>query len=141
MTSNLGSDIIQSFSEESEYKHMKDGVMAEVAGHFRPEFINRVDDIVVFHALNKDEIKSIAKIQLLGLRQRLNAMDLKLELSAAALDAIADAGFDPVFGARPLKRAIQMQIENPLANLLLGGELADKTLVRVDLKDGEIVIS
>jgi ATP-dependent Clp protease ATP-binding subunit ClpB len=115
--------------------------MAEVAGHFRPEFINRVDDIVVFHALNKDEIKSIAKIQLLGLRQRLNAMDLKLELSGAALDAIADAGFDPVFGARPLKRAIQMQIENLLANLLLGGELADKTLVRVDVKDGEIVIT
>lgn len=141
MTSNLGSDIIQSFGDESEYQHMKDGVMAEVAGHFRPEFINRVDDIVVFHALNKEQIKSIAKIQLLGLRQRLNAMDLKLELSAAALEAISDAGFDPVFGARPLKRAIQTQIENPLANLLLGGQLADKELVRVDVKDGVIVIT
>lgn len=141
MTSNLGSDIIQTFSDEADYQHMKDGVMAQVGQHFRPEFINRVDDIVVFHALSKDEIKSIAKIQLLGLRQRLNAMDLKLELSGAALDAIADAGFDPVYGARPLKRVIQTQIENKLANLLLSDSLNGKEIIRIEISNGEFVVN
>ena len=140
MTSNLGSDIIQSFTEESNYAEMKAGVMAQVAGHFRPEFINRVDDIVVFHSLAREQIKAIAKIQLLGLRQRLNAMDLKLELSGSALDLIADAGFDPVFGARPLKRAIQTDIENPLAELLLGDGLQDKETVRIDTDNGKLII-
>ncbi|MFT5278057.1 MAG: ATP-dependent Clp protease ATP-binding subunit ClpB, partial [Granulosicoccus sp.] len=110
MTSNLGSDIIQNHTDDSTYDQMKKEVMSEVTKHFRPEFINRVDDIVVFHSLDRNAIKSIAKIQLLGLRQRLQEMGLKLEISGAALDIIADAGFDPVYGARPLKRAIQTQI-------------------------------
>lgn len=140
MTSNLGSDIIQSHTDDSTYADMKKQVMNEVSSHFRPEFINRVDDIVVFHSLGRDEIKSIAKIQLLGLRQRLQEMGLKLEISGAALDIIADAGFDPVFGARPLKRAIQTQIENPLAETLLSDKLVDKEVVRIDLVDGVLAI-
>ncbi len=141
MTSNLGSDIIQNHTDDSTYDQMKKEVMSEVTKHFRPEFLNRVDDIVVFHSLDRNEIKSIAKIQLLGLRQRLQEMGLKLEISGAALDIIADAGFDPVYGARPLKRAIQSQIENPLADILLSNKLADKQIVRIDLVDGALTIS
>ncbi|MFT5542417.1 MAG: ATP-dependent Clp protease ATP-binding subunit ClpB [Glaciecola sp.] len=141
MTSNLGSDIIQNHTDDSTYDQMKKEVMSEVTKHFRPEFINRVDDIVVFHSLDRNAIKSIAKIQLLGLRQRLQEMGLKLEISGAALDIIADAGFDPVYGARPLKRAIQTQIENPLADILLSDKLADKQIVRIDLVDGALTIS
>jgi ATP-dependent Clp protease ATP-binding subunit ClpB len=140
MTSNLGSDLIQNFEADSEYGEMKTQVMSEVSSHFRPEFINRVDDIVVFHSLGKDEIKSIAKIQLLGLRQRLQEMGLKFEISGAALDMIADAGFDPVYGARPLKRTIQTQIENPLAEKLLSDNLTDEEVVRVDVRDQKIAI-
>jgi ATP-dependent Clp protease ATP-binding subunit ClpB len=140
MTSNLGSDIIQNHKDDSSYEQMKQEVMGEVNNHFRPEFINRVDDIVVFHSLGKDEIKSIAKIQLLGLRQRLQEIGLKFEISGAALDLIADAGFDPVFGARPLKRAIQTQIENPLAEKLLSDGLVDKEVVRIDVEDGRLSI-
>ncbi|AEP29260.1 ATP-dependent chaperone ClpB [Brumicola nitratireducens] len=141
MTSNLGSDIIQGHTDDSTYEEMKKQVMVEVSAHFRPEFINRVDDIVVFHSLGREEIKSIAKIQLLGLRQRLQEMGLKLEISGAALDIIADAGFDPVYGARPLKRAIQTQIENPLAETLLSDKLVDKEVVRIDAVDGVLVIA
>jgi ATP-dependent Clp protease ATP-binding subunit ClpB len=140
MTSNLGSDIIQKHTDDSTYAEMKKEVMGEVSKHFRPEFINRVDDIVVFHSLGRDEIKSIAKIQLLGLRQRLQEMGLKLEISGAALDLIADAGFDPIYGARPLKRAIQTQIENPLAETLLSDQLADKEVVRIDVLDGVLTV-
>lgn len=140
MTSNLGSDIIQNHTDDSTYAEMKKQVMVEVSSHFRPEFINRVDDIVVFHSLGREEIKSIAKIQLLGLRQRLQEMGLKLEISGAALDIIADAGFDPVYGARPLKRAIQTQIENPLAETLLSDKLVDKEVVRIDVLDGVLTI-
>jgi len=140
MTSNLGSDIIQNHTDDSTYAEMKKQVMVEVSAHFRPEFINRVDDIVVFHSLGREEIKSIAKIQLLGLRQRLQEMGLKLEISGAALDIIADAGFDPVYGARPLKRAIQTQIENPLAETLLSDKLVDKEVVRIDVLDGVLTI-
>ncbi len=141
MTSNLGSDIIQGHTDDSTYEEMKKQVMVEVSAHFRPEFINRVDDIVVFHSLGREEIKSIAKIQLLGLRQRLQEMGLKLEISGAALDIIADAGFDPIYGARPLKRAIQTQIENPLAETLLSDKLVDKEVVRIDVLDGVLVIA
>jgi ATP-dependent Clp protease ATP-binding subunit ClpB len=140
MTSNLGSEIIQTHTDDSTYAEMKKEVMAEVSTHFRPEFINRVDDIVVFHSLGREEIKSIAKIQLLGLRQRLQEMGLKLEISGAALDIIAEAGFDPVYGARPLKRAIQSQIENPLAETLLSDKLVDKETVRIDAVDGVLTI-
>ncbi|MFC3122071.1 ATP-dependent chaperone ClpB [Agaribacter flavus] len=140
MTSNLGSEIIQSQAGEENYAEMKNSIMQVLGAHFRPEFINRVDDIVVFHSLAQEQIKAIAKIQLAGLRQRLHEMDYKFEISGAALDKIAEAGFDPVFGARPLKRAIQTEIENPLAETLLSGKLGEADKVRIDVKDGKLVI-
>jgi ATP-dependent Clp protease ATP-binding subunit ClpB len=140
MTSNLGSDIIQEVSVENNYQQMKSLVMIAVGEHFRPEFLNRVDDIVVFHPLGKEQITAIAKIQLRFLRDRLAEKGYKLELSAAALDKIADAGFDPVYGARPLKRAIQTEIENPLAQKILSGDLAMNSSIKIDLKDGKLTI-
>ncbi|MEC9025819.1 MAG: AAA family ATPase, partial [Pseudomonadota bacterium] len=140
MTSNLGSDIIQDKHNESQYDDMKASVMSVVGQHFRPEFINRVDDIVVFHPLGKEQIKSIAKIQLASLRARLAEKGYKLTLSAAAMDKLADAGFDPVFGARPLKRAIQVQVENPLAHQLLAGELIPESTIRIDADDSGLFV-
>ena len=140
MTSNLGSDIIQDKHNESLYDDMKASVMSVVGQHFRPEFINRVDDIVVFHPLGKEQIKSIAKIQLASLRARLAEKGYKLTLSAAAMDKLADAGFDPVFGARPLKRAIQVQVENPLAHQLLAGELIPESTIRIDADDSGLFV-
>ncbi|APD90429.1 ATP-dependent chaperone ClpB [Alteromonas mediterranea] len=140
MTSNLGSDIIQDKHSESQYEEMKGMVMNVVGQHFRPEFINRVDDIVVFHPLGKEQIKSIAKIQLASLRARLADKGYKLTLSAAAMDKLAEAGFDPVFGARPLKRAIQVQVENPLAHQLLAGELIPESTVRIDADESGLFI-
>jgi len=141
MTSNLGSDIIQAQAGEANYDAMKESVMSVVGDHFRPEFINRVDDIVVFHPLEKEQIKSIAKIQLAGLRKRLHEMGFKLEISGAALDKLADAGFDPIFGARPLKRAIQTHIENPLAEILLSGREEISDTVRIDVQNDRLVIN
>ncbi|MDY6976089.1 MAG: ATP-dependent chaperone ClpB [Pseudomonadota bacterium] len=140
MTSNLGSDIIQDKHNESQYDDMKASVMNVVGQHFRPEFINRVDDIVVFHPLGKEQIKSIAKIQLASLRARLAEKGYKLTLSAAAMDKLADAGFDPVFGARPLKRAIQVQVENPLAQQLLAGELLPESTIRIDADESGLFV-
>ena len=140
MTSNLGSDIIQDKHNESQYDDMKASVMNVVGQHFRPEFINRVDDIVVFHPLGKEQIKSIAKIQLASLRARLAEKGYKLSLSAAAMDKLADAGFDPVFGARPLKRAIQVQVENPLAQQLLAGELLPESTIRIDADESGLFV-
>ncbi|MBU2979044.1 ATP-dependent chaperone ClpB [Alteromonas sp. C1M14] len=140
MTSNLGSDVIQDTHDDSQYDEMKARVMAVVSQHFRPEFINRVDDLVVFHPLGREQIKAIAKIQLAALRQRLTEKGYKLELSGAALDKLAEAGFDPIFGARPLKRAIQTQVENPLAQKLLSGALLPESTVRVDVKDDEFFV-
>ncbi|GFD90158.1 chaperone protein ClpB [Tenacibaculum sp. KUL152] len=140
MTSNLGSDIIQDKHNENQYEEMKAAVMNVVGQHFRPEFINRVDDIVVFHPLGKEEIKSIAKIQLASLRARLAEKGYKLNLSAAAMDKLAEAGFDPVFGARPLKRAIQVQVENPLAQQLLAGELLPESTIRIDADDSGLFV-
>jgi ATP-dependent Clp protease ATP-binding subunit ClpB len=140
MTSNLGSDVIQAQSQDANYQQMKDDVMQIVGSHFRPEFINRVDDIVVFHSLNLEEIKHIAKIQLAGLRERLHELGFKLEVSNKALETLAQAGFDPVYGARPLKRAIQTQIENPLANALLGDGLKNTELVRIDIDENGSII-
>ncbi|MFZ8198104.1 ATP-dependent chaperone ClpB [Alteromonas portus] len=140
MTSNLGSDIIQDKHNESQYDDMKASVMSVVGQHFRPEFINRVDDIVVFHPLGKEQIKSIAKIQLASLRARLAEKGYKLTLSAAAMDKLADAGFDPVFGARPLKRAIQVQVENPLAHQLLAGELIPDSTIRIDADESGLFV-
>ncbi|HEX4325961.1 MAG TPA: ATP-dependent chaperone ClpB [Burkholderiales bacterium] len=135
MTSNLGSHKIQSMAGDDP-EVMKIAVMAEVRSHFRPEFINRVDEIVVFHALDEKNIQSIAKIQLKRLEARLAKMEIHLDLTEAALAEIGKAGFDPVYGARPLKRAIQQQIENPLSKRLLDGSFGPKDTVRVDLKNG-----
>jgi len=112
-------------------------VWAEVKAHFRPEFLNRIDETVVFHALDAKHIESIARIQLKVLEQRLEKMDMKLDVSPEALAEIAKVGFDPVFGARPLKRAIQQRIENPVARLVLEGRFGPKDVVPVDYKDGE----
>ncbi len=124
MTSNLGSQMIQEMSGEENYDAMKAAVMEVVGGHFRPEFINRIDDVVVFHPLGREEIRSIAGLQIEILRQRLLEREITLEMTDAALDLIGEAGFDPVYGARPLKRAIQSQLENPLAQEILAGRFA-----------------
>jgi ATP-dependent Clp protease ATP-binding subunit ClpB len=138
MTSNLGSQMIQSLSG-SDYSEIKDAVMGEVKTHFRPEFINRIDEIVVFHALDEANIRDIARIQLSYLEKRVAAMDMTLDITDAALKEIASAGFDPVFGARPLKRAIQSRIENPLARAILEGQFGPKDTIKVDGRKGEIV--
>ncbi len=135
MTSNLGSQMIQQMSGD-DYQVIKLAVMGEVKSYFRPEFINRIDEVVVFHALDEKNIKSIARIQLQYLEKRLAAMEMKLEVSEAALKEIANAGFDPVYGARPLKRAIQAQLENPLSKLILEGRYAAKDTIKVDCKGG-----
>jgi ATP-dependent Clp protease ATP-binding subunit ClpB len=132
MTSNLGSHRIQELGSGTSYERMKSAVMEVVAQHFRPEFINRVDDVVVFHALGREQIRVIVDIQLAHLRRRLAERDMKLELSDAAVDRLAEAGFDPVYGARPLKRAIQHQVENPLAQRILRGEFGPGATVHVD---------
>jgi len=115
--------------------------MEVVSQHFRPEFINRVDEIVVFHALDREQIRMIAGIQLGYLKRRLAAVDLELELSEAAIDALGEAGFDPVYGARPLKRAIQQELENPLAQKILAGEFEPGSVIRADVANGQIVFS
>jgi ATP-dependent Clp protease ATP-binding subunit ClpB len=138
MTSNLGSHDIQRMAgEDSEL--IKDTVMGEVRKHFRPEFVNRIDEIVVFQALDARQIKSIAKIQLKRLEVRLAAQDMKLDVSDAALAEIAKVGFDPLYGARPLKRAIQQEIENPVARLVLEGRFGPKDVIPVDVKNGKFV--
>jgi ATP-dependent Clp protease ATP-binding subunit ClpB len=114
-------------------------VMAEVKATFRPEFVNRIDEIVVFHPLARDQIASIARIQLRGLEQRLAKIDIRLDVSDEALKRLAEAGFDPVYGARPLKRAIQQEIENPLAKEILSGAFAAGDTVHVRERDGHIV--
>jgi ATP-dependent Clp protease ATP-binding subunit ClpB len=135
MTSNLGSQRIQSMAEEG-YEAMKDAVMEVVSQHFRPEFINRVDEMVVFHPLNREQIREIAGIQLTNLRKRLEGHDFGLVVSDEALDLLGEAGFDPVYGARPLKRAIQNEIENPLAQKILSGAYAPGDTIQVDVQDG-----
>ncbi|MDP4534836.1 ATP-dependent chaperone ClpB [Alkalimonas collagenimarina] len=140
MTSNLGSDVIQEHSSESSYQDMKLMLLDVLAKQFRPEFLNRVDETVVFHPLGHAQIKSIAGIQLQRLRQRLEDRDYQLEVSEAALDKLAAAGFDPVYGARPLKRAIQHYLENPLAQALLKGEIVPGSTVSIDTDGDDFVI-
>ncbi len=144
MTSNLGSQHIQEISDASgdspeSYTQMKAAVMASVQGHFRPEFINRLDDIVVFHPLGQAQIRSIARIQTAYLAKRLAERQIRFEISDAALTVLGHAGFDPVYGARPLKRAIQQQLENPLANKILSGEFGQGDSVTVDVENGALV--
>ena len=132
MTSNIGSHLIQSMVGQDP-EDIKEAVMGELKSHFRPEFLNRIDETVVFHALDAKHIEAIAGIQLQLLQARLAKMDLQLEVSPAALAELAKVGFDPVFGARPLKRAIQQRIENPLSKLLLEGKFAPKDVIPVDV--------
>jgi ATP-dependent Clp protease ATP-binding subunit ClpB len=139
MTSNLGSDRIQELSGEGNYEQMKSAVMETVTQHFRPEFINRVDDIVVFHPLSREQVQAIAEIQIEDLRARLASRDLVLEVSPEALDKLGDTGFDPVYGARPLKRAIQTLIENPLAQEILSGEFASGDTITVGIEEDQFV--
>jgi ATP-dependent Clp protease ATP-binding subunit ClpB len=140
MTSNLGSQMIQQMAGD-DYQVIKLAVMGEVKTYFRPEFINRIDEVVVFHALDERNIQAIAKIQLRGLEARLAKMELTLEVTDAALAELALAGFDPIYGARPLKRAIQQSIENPLAKRILEGEFAPKDRVKVDVVAGRFEFS
>jgi ATP-dependent Clp protease ATP-binding subunit ClpB len=137
MTSNLGSQMIQQMAG-SDYQVVKMAVMGEVKTHFRPEFVNRIDEIVVFHALDEKNIAGIAKIQLKYLEKRMAKLDMTLEVSDPALALLAEAGFDPVFGARPLKRAIQERIENPLSRLILDGTLGPKDRVKVGVTKGQL---
>jgi ATP-dependent Clp protease ATP-binding subunit ClpB len=138
MTSNLGSNLIQEMAGEDQYDAMKAAVMETVGQHFRPEFINRVDDVVVFHPLEQGQIRAIADIQLAHLRERLAERDLRLELSEAALNMISAEGFDPVYGARPLKRVIQHDIENPLAQSILSGQFNAGDTIAVDVENDSL---
>jgi ATP-dependent Clp protease ATP-binding subunit ClpB len=140
MTSNLGSQMIQSMSDQ-DYQVVKLAVMGEVKTHFRPEFVNRIDEVVVFHALGEDNVREIANIQLQYLAKRLNAMEMGFEMTDAAIAEIASAGFDPIYGARPLKRAIQSEIENPLAREILAGNFVAKDTITVDSKAGKMVFN
>jgi ATP-dependent Clp protease ATP-binding subunit ClpB len=135
MTSNLGSQMIQQMAGD-EYQLIKTAVLGEVKAQLRPEFVNRIDEMIVFHALEEKDIKSIARIQVGYLEKRLAAMDIRLELSDAALKELAAAGYDPVYGARPLKRAIQQKLENPLSKAILEGRFAPKDTIRVDARKG-----
>lgn len=139
MTSNLGSQLIQEMSGEENYTAMRAAVMDTVRSFFRPEFINRIDEVVVFHSLNKEQIRAIAALQVDYLRRRLRDQRMDLELTDATLDKIAQAGFDPVYGARPLKRIIQNNIENPLAQRILAGDFAAGNIIVVDIVDDHFV--
>ena len=140
MTSNLGSSLIQELSGDTpeSYTQMKAAVMGVVQAHFRPEFINRLDDIVVFHPLDKAQIREIARIQTRYLAKRLAERQIVLELDDSALALLGNVGFDPVYGARPLKRAIQAQLENPLAQKILAGEFGAGDTVRVRAEGGQL---
>ncbi len=141
MTSNLGSQQIQELSLEGKYDEMKKVVMDVVAQHFRPEFINRVDETVVFHPLGREQIRDIARIQITQLGKRLHEKDIALSLSDEAYDVIGELGFDPVYGARPLKRAIQQHLENPLAQMLLRGEYQPGDTIEVTVRNGDLVFN
>ncbi|MFP8966300.1 ATP-dependent chaperone ClpB [Pokkaliibacter sp. CJK22405] len=142
MTSNLGSDIIQTYtSSETLYEEMKDKVMDVVATHFRPELVNRIDEVVVFHSLGQSQVRGIADIQLSRLKQRLADRDLDIQVTPEAMDHLVAVGFDPVYGARPLKRSIQRHLENPLANEILSGKFMPGTTIHVALAGDQLVFS
>jgi len=138
MTSNLGSQMIQEMAGEEQYDRMKAAVMEIVGSHFRPEFINRIDDVVVFHPLGREQIRAIAGLQVSILQRRLQDRDISLQLTDAALDLLGESGFDPVYGARPLKRAIQTQLENPLAQEILAGRFGPGDAIQVDVQEGRL---
>jgi ATP-dependent Clp protease ATP-binding subunit ClpB len=141
MTSNLGSQLIQEQSSEANYSTMKAAVMEIVGQYFRPEFVNRIDEIVVFHPLDKAQIRAIAHLQLNYLQRRLQAQNLNLTISEIAIDHLGAAGFDPVYGARPLKRAIQQLVENPLAQAILAGQFVPGDTIVIDWQAGEMQLS
>jgi ATP-dependent Clp protease ATP-binding subunit ClpB len=141
MTSNLGSQLIQEMAGEEKYDEMKNAVMDVVGQHFRPEFINRVDDVVVFHPLGREQLRSITNIQVDYLRHRLAEREMSLDLTEAALDFLAEAGYDPVYGARPLKRAIQTRIENPLAQEILSGTFGPGDVISIDREADQLVFT
>jgi ATP-dependent Clp protease ATP-binding subunit ClpB len=141
MTSNLGSDLIMEISKTGDYFEMKEAVLGVVSKHFRPEFINRIDEMVVFHPLDQAQIKKIADIQINRLRKRLAEREYGLVLAPEAMDYLAATGYDPIYGARPLKRAIQQHIENPLAQELLAGKFAPGDTIAVDCKKEKLVFS
>ena len=139
MTSNLGSQVIQELAGEDQYARMKNAVLEIVQQHFRPEFINRLDELVVFHPLGKEHIRTIARLQTEGLAQRLRERDITLELSESALNLLGNYGYDPVYGARPLKRAVQSLIENPLAREILSGRFLPRDVIEAEAEGGRIV--
>ena len=141
MTSNLGSDLIQEHYLEYSYDQMKEMLMGVLSKQFRPEFLNRLDETVVFHPLDSTQIRSIAKIQLARLEQRLAERQYQFSITDAALDKLAEVGFDPLYGARPLKRAIQQHLENPLAQALLQGNVAPGSTVRLDHDGSQFVVT
>jgi ATP-dependent Clp protease ATP-binding subunit ClpB len=138
MTSNLGSHLIMQMAGQPSAE-IRDAVWVEVKQHFRPEFLNRIDETVVFHALDLQHLENITRIQLHQLEGRLAKLEMKLEVSPAAVRELAKVGFDPVFGARPLKRAIQHRIENPVSKLILQGRFGPKDVIPVDVEGGEFV--
>ena len=138
MTSNMGSDVIQSMTDESQYEAMRSAVLVEVGNHFRPELLNRIDELVVFHPLGKEHVREIADIQLMRLHKRLQEHELSLQLTDAAKDLLVEEGFDPVYGARPLKRAIQRHLENPLAQKLLAGDYLPGQVILTDAKNAKL---
>lgn len=140
MTSNLGSQVIQDLASENNYEAMKEAVMSIVGQHFRPEFINRLDECVVFHPLEKNQIRNIANIQIQYLQKRLLDKEIKLVISEKALDHLAEAGYDPVYGARPLKRTIQQLLENPLSKDILEGKFQSGDTIKVDFKADKLTL-
>jgi ATP-dependent Clp protease ATP-binding subunit ClpB len=144
MTSNIGSQMILEYQgrlEGNQYESMKESVLDAMRHHFRPEFLNRVDETIVFHALTEEDLKQIVEIQLERLRARLGERRITLELSDEAKSHLAKSGYDPVYGARPLKRAIQREIETPLSRLILKGEVKDNSIVRANVDRGLIVFT
>ena len=141
MTSNLGSHVVQELAGEANYDRMKEAVLEIVGSHFRPEFINRLDDIVVFHPLGREQIRAIARLQIRYLQRRLAEREMRLEVSDAALDLLGEAGFDPVYGARPLKRAIRTQLENPLAQEILAGRFGPGNGISVEVSGGALTFT
>ena len=139
MTSNIGSDKIQSM-QASDYDSIKNTVMGDLKNYFRPEFINRIDDVIVFNPLNKNDIVHIAKIQINKLIERVNKMHIELIISNNVFDLLANVGYDPIYGARPLKRAIQHYLENPLSKFILSGKITNK-IINISLLNNEISIS
>jgi ATP-dependent Clp protease ATP-binding subunit ClpB len=136
MTSNIGSQYILDIAgDDSRYQEMRDRVMEAMRSNFRPEFLNRIDEIIIFHALRREELRQIVKLQVKRLEQRLSERKITLRLAEAALDFIAEVGYDPVYGARPLKRIVQRQLETQLAKCLLRGEFSDGDIIFVDIEN------